>query len=53
LALDVAVLIAAFLVLAVWLTQDDPKNPTEGVAEFVICAAAYIRVYWRLIGKLD
>lgn len=52
LALQIVVLIAAFLLLAAWLTQNDPKNPTEGVGRFLTCAAAYIYVYWRLIGKL-
>jgi hypothetical protein len=53
LALDVVALIGAFLLLAAWLTQNDPKNPTEGVGHFLTCAAVYICVYWRLIGKLD
>jgi hypothetical protein len=53
LALQVVVLIAAFVLLAAWLTQNDPKNPAEGVGRFLTCAAAYIYVYWRLIGKLD
>jgi hypothetical protein len=54
LALDVVTLVAAFLLLAAWLTQssDDPRNPATGVAEFLACAAMYIRVYWRVIGKL-
>jgi hypothetical protein len=53
LALDVVALIGAFLLLSAWLTQNDPKNPTEGVGHFLTCAAVYICVYWRLIGKLD
>jgi hypothetical protein len=50
LALNVAVLIGAFLLLAAWLTQDDA---TEGAGHFLTCAAAYIYLYWLLIGKLD
>jgi hypothetical protein len=53
LALQVVVLIAAFVLLAAWLTQDDPRNPAEGVGRFLTCAAAYIYLYWRLIGKLE
>jgi hypothetical protein len=53
LALQVVALIAGFVLLAAWLTQKDPKNPAEGVGHFLTCAAAYIYVYWRLIGKID
>jgi hypothetical protein len=53
LAVNVVILIGAFMVLAAWLTQDDPKSPAEGAGLFLACAAAYINVYWRLIGKFD
>lgn len=55
LALDVVVLVGAFLLLASWLmqSQDDPKDVKVGIGLFLACAATYIRIYWRLIGKLD
>lgn len=52
LALDVVLLIAAFLFFSAWLTQKAPEDSGEGAGAFLTCAAMYIRVYWRLIGKL-
>jgi hypothetical protein len=54
LALDLAVLVAALLVLAAYLRQggevvEDPKG--AGIA--IAYAAALVRVYWRVEGKLD
>ena len=48
--LNIAVLIAAFLLLSAWLTQNDEM---EGAGRFLTAAALYVWVYWRLIGKLD
>jgi hypothetical protein len=52
LALDVAVLVAALLVLAAWLAESgDPKDP-KGAAIALTCAAALVRVLWRATGKI-
>ena len=64
LALDVALLIAALLIFAAWLSgagiAEDPQaaaeavvTDLEGAATAIACAAALVRVYWRLAGKLD
>jgi hypothetical protein len=50
LALEVLLLIAAFLALAGWLSHD---NNLKGEAMALGCAAALVRVYWRLTDKLD
>jgi hypothetical protein len=53
LALDIAVMIAAFLMLAAWLAESaDPRDP-KGAGIALACAASLIRVCWRLEGKLD
>jgi hypothetical protein len=41
------------LLLASWVRRSAPEQPEVGLAEFLVCAAVYIGVYWRLIGKLD
>ena len=53
LALDVALLIAAFLTLAAWLSQSPDPKDLKGEAIALACAAALVRLYWRLTGKLD
>jgi hypothetical protein len=53
LALDVVILIAAFLLFAAWATQDGSHDPKAGAGTFLTVAAMYIRVYWQLIGRLE
>jgi hypothetical protein len=49
LALDLAALVVAFVALAAVLNE--AVDPRAGAA--LACAAAVIRIYWRLDGKLD
>ncbi|MDP9223607.1 MAG: hypothetical protein M3P18_07070 [Actinomycetota bacterium] len=55
LAIDVVLLLAAYLILASWIlhSMDQMQDPGRGAGAFLVTAATYIRVYWRLIGKLD
>jgi hypothetical protein len=50
LALDTATLVAAFLVAAAALTD---SGEMDAAAITLGCAVALIRLYWRLVGKLD
>jgi hypothetical protein len=54
LALDFVVLIAAYLLLAARMrhSMDEMKDP-EGFASLLILVTAFVRVYWRLIGKIS
>jgi hypothetical protein len=53
LAIEVAFLLAAFLTLAaVFAESSDPKNQKVAAAALA-CAAALVRVFWRVTGKLD
>jgi hypothetical protein len=53
LALEVAALVAAFLVLAAYLRQGGELDDPKGAGIALAYAAALVRVYWRLVGKLD
>jgi hypothetical protein len=51
LAIDVAVLIAAFVTLAAWLSTGDLRDP-KGAGFALAFAASLVRVYWRLTDKI-